>query len=115
MLTNEFGSWPDDADGDVFRQLAASGFNFNVPHAVEYNVDFRSWPPANVALSSLSAKFGELELHEPDGESPGYALFRERGLVSYPRVIEVQHLATQAVAPHQGVCESWGILHAPTH
>jgi hypothetical protein len=115
MPTTESASWPDDADGDVFRRLAASGFSFHMPHPVEYNVDFHSWPPPKAALSALAAAFGELELHPPDGELPGHVLFREHGLVSYPRVVEVQRLATQAVAAHQGVCESWGILHAPAH
>jgi len=38
--------WPDDADGGVFRNLAANAFDFSKQYSVDYNVDFDSWPPS---------------------------------------------------------------------
>ncbi len=37
-------TWPQDADGDVFRQLQKSGFDFTKLYVVDFNVDFAKWP-----------------------------------------------------------------------
>jgi hypothetical protein len=52
--------WPDDADGGVFRRLAAVGFDFSQDWSVDYNVDFESWPPAEAALELRGTAYGDL-------------------------------------------------------
>jgi hypothetical protein len=115
MNDHPLGSWPEDADGGVFRRLASSGFEFDVPHTLDYNVDFASWPPPEAAIAALSSKFGTLTVYKPHGSSAGYVLFQEIGLVSYPRVMEVQRVATEAVAEFGGICESWGVMRPAAH
>ena len=104
-------SWPADADGDVFRRLEASGFNFSAEYAVDYNVDFPAWPPPQEAIRWLQQEYGNVELYPPEVESDGYALFRVRGFVTYERVTGVQQHTSAALAKFGGVCESWGVLH----
>jgi Regulator of ribonuclease activity B len=104
-------SWPETADGDVFRRLEASGFDFSVAHVVDYNIDFDSWPPTEEAISLLTSAFGQVSVHTDQGETSGYVRFQEAGLLKYERVVTVQELATQVMAPFGGVCESWGVLH----
>ena len=108
-------SWPEDADGDVFRRLASSGFAFGLPHTLDYNVDFTSWPPPEAAIKVLSRLFGTLAVNEPRGSTSGYVQFQDAGLVSYPRVIEVQRIASAAMAKFGGVCESWGVMRPSNH
>lgn len=103
-------SWPEHADGDVFRRLEARGFDFEREHVVDYNVDFGSWPPPQVAVDLLRAAFADLSIVEPHHDFGGYVQFRERARLSYPRVIEVQEFVTAAMAPYGGVCESWGVV-----
>ncbi len=103
-------SWPDNADGDVFRRLEASGFDFTARHVVDYNVDFNSWPPPEEAVAILRREFGNVAIHEPEENFGGYLQLQENGLVSYDRVIAVQASVTSAMAPYGAVCESWGVL-----
>ena len=104
-------NWPDGADGDVFRRLKTSAFDFSKHHIVDYNVDFNAWPPSPAALELLAEKYGELELFEPEEDSRGYVLFKVTGPLSYEGVVNVQRSVTAAMQPYGGVCESWGVLH----
>jgi len=103
--------WPDDSDGDVFRRLQTSGFDFAASHTVDYNVDFSSWPPAPEAMAELAEMFESVTVYEPDDESEGYVLVREHAKVTYQRVIQVQKEVSNAMSRFGGICESWGILH----
>ena len=38
-------SWPETADGDVFRRLQSSQFDFSSLREIDFNVDFEHWPP----------------------------------------------------------------------
>jgi hypothetical protein len=64
--------WRDDANGGVFRSLAADNFDFCRPYPVDYNVDFESWPPVARALDWLEASYGRLGLYPPDENGLGY-------------------------------------------
>ena len=103
--------WPDDADGGVFRSLAANAFDFSKQYSVDYNVDFDSWPPQAAALDLLRAMYGELGLYPPDEHGDGYVKFQVLGKVSYEGVTSVQRQASAAMGQFGGVCESWGVLH----
>ena len=103
--------WPNDADGDAFRNLLQSGFDFSRSYTVDYNVDFASWPPSQKALELLMESFGKLQIIEPDDDGSGYVQFQEQGKLQYPRVVEVQRHATSLMTPFGGYCDSWGILH----
>lgn len=102
--------WPQDADGDVLRRLAARGFDFSRDIAIDFNVDFDEWPPAPEALELLRASYGALELFEPFDGSAGYILFQVIGRVSYESITAIQRDASSAMRPFGGICESWGVL-----
>jgi len=104
-------SWPNTDDGDVFRRLLSSQFDFNADWQVDYNVDFKSWPPAKEAISRLREDFANPTIYEPEDGRAGYVLFREHGRLTYDRVIAVQEQVSKAMAPFGGVCESWGVFH----
>jgi hypothetical protein len=85
-MTDFTADWPEGADGDVFRRLAAAGFEFTKAWPVEYNVDFESWPPPEAALEQLRALYGEVLLYPPDEEGGGYVLFQVVGPLTYEGV-----------------------------
>ena len=102
--------WPDDADGDVFRRLAESDFDFSKPHTVDYNVDFNSWPPQQPAIDLLASIYGAIEISEPGEFGAGYVLFQIHAPVTYEYVTTVQRNVSIAMAPYGGICESWGVM-----
>ena len=103
--------WPDDADGGVFRSLAAAGFDFQKSWVVDYNVDSERWPPSEAAKELLGALYGDLTLYPPEEDGAGYIQFQLTGPVTYEGVISIQLRASAAMRPHGGICESWGLLH----
>jgi hypothetical protein len=104
-------TWPDDADGDVLGRLAASGLDFDVPHVVDFNVDFQRWPPFDAALATLRQRFADVESYPSPGGRDGYVLIRTRGVLSYDWVTSVQREVPSLMKPYGGVCQSWGLLH----
>ena len=103
-------TWPDDVDGDVFRRMLQSGFDFSKAHVVDYNIDFKAWPPSDEALAQLRRSYESVTVYEPDGNLGGYVQVQLREVVTYARVIATQQNLTKAMALFGGVCESWGAL-----
>ena len=104
-------NWPEDANGDVLRRLKEAGFNFSVPHEIEFNVDFTSWPPPQKSISWLRSNYQSVTVYEPDAEFRGYALFTVVAPVTYEFVVSTQAQVSNALSPEGGICESWGLLH----
>ncbi len=104
-------NWPNDADGDVFRRLKESGFNFELEHDIEFLVDFESWPPAQEVVDKLKNRYGNVELYSPEEDSEGYLLFNIKNKVTYDFVVNIQDSVTILVKKFGGVCEAWGLLH----
>ncbi len=104
-------TWPNDADGDVFRRLERDGFDFSKPHTVDYYVDFDAWPPHRSAIEILRATYGNIEVVVSEENGDGYVLFKIVGLVTYEDVLSVQRSVSLAMRPYGGVCESWGVMH----
>ncbi len=63
--------WPNDADGDVLRQLNDGGFDFSQPTLNDFEVDFESWPSSPLAMATLWRHYPSLKCHEPDDEHEG--------------------------------------------
>jgi hypothetical protein len=103
-------TWPDDADGDVFRRLESSGFDFSKVYSIDFNVDFDQWPPSAAATEAIRHAFPGAKVYVED-ETQGYVLFKVSSLPTYEFVIKTQIDATTIAAPFGGRCESWGILH----
>lgn len=99
-------SWPETADGDVFRSLEESGFDFSGEAMVDFNVDI---PNPDAMPDAIDAA---LELY-PDaaiGEEDDYFVVQLSTRLTYDFVIEVQQKLTAAAAPFGGKCDSWGVL-----
>jgi hypothetical protein len=102
--------FPDDVDGDVLRRLEKAGLDFSRPQTVDFNIDFNCWPPATEALNILRAKYGSIEVVEPEENYSGYVLIQAQALVNYPFVAGTQKETTTLMSKFGGVCESWGVL-----
>jgi len=106
-------NWPNDADGDVFRRIQRSNFNFETPCLVDFDVDFQEWPPHSEAIRILEREYPSAKVYEPSSDFNGYVQFQIYGLVTYELVVRTQEHVTKLMGPFGGVCEAWGILHQP--
>jgi hypothetical protein len=101
--------WPTNADGDVFRRLQSQGFDFTIPHKIDFQIDFDAWPPSNEAIATLKRKY-QVERYEPELDSPGYIQITLFALLTYDFVIDIQGSLSRQLSPFGGVCEAWGVL-----
>ena len=64
--------WPSDDDGDVFRSLRESGFDFDKEYKIDINLDFNHWPLLANEKKAIDTLFPEAEYIEPEaGEDIG--------------------------------------------
>lgn len=112
-MTHQPNGWPADADGDVFRRMQASGFDFGKEVDIEFMVDLESWPPPMPFLQALRERHPDIKLYEPDEDGDGYVKFIVHGLLTYELVTAVQAEVSQLAAPYGGVCEAWGAMQPP--
>ena len=103
--------WPNDADGDVFRRLERSGFDFTAVWDIDFNIDFESWPPPDALLTRLKREYEKVEVIEPENESRGYVTFVVKAKLTYELVMSTQDKVSEIAKPFGGICESWGVLH----
>ena len=102
--------WPNDVDGDVFRRMEHHDFDFSKYHAIDFNVDFKAWPPMPEALEFIRKRYPGATVHEPDGDGVGYVQFQVHALVTYDLVMQIQREMSALVADFGGRCESWGVM-----
>lgn len=102
--------WPQNADGDVFRRLEKSGFNFDVPYSIDFNIDLNAWPPSAELLNILRKQYSTLKIFEPDAVGSGYVQFVIEAKLTYELVMFVQGSVSELAAPYGGICESWGVM-----
>ncbi|MEM9965997.1 MAG: ribonuclease E inhibitor RraB [Asticcacaulis sp.] len=98
--------WPNDADGDVFRRLKATGFNFSSATSIDFIVDFETWPPESRAMELLKEAFPEAEFDS--GED--YLVIILNAKLAYGFVTETQNKISELLSPFNAQCDSWGVL-----
>lgn len=103
-------TWPNDADGNVFRSLEEDGFDFSKDHMVDFNIDFESWPPSTEAINLLKEKYQNIEVIEPDEEFDGYIEIQIPTKLSYEFVVKVQKEVTALMKKYGARCESWEVM-----
>ncbi|MYM67077.1 hypothetical protein GTP45_09575 [Pseudoduganella sp. FT55W] len=65
-------AWPNDVDGDVFRRMKSSGFDFDATVDIDFNIDFDDWPPSAELIELLREKFAVVRVYESDDLGSGY-------------------------------------------
>ena len=102
--------WPNDVDGDVFRRLEESGFDLSKYHEIDFNVDFKRWPPMPEALTHIRARYPNAVVYEPSGEDRGHVQFQVHARVTYELVMRIQAEMSALLADFGGYCQSWGVM-----
>jgi hypothetical protein len=103
-------AWPNDVDGDVFRRMQSSGFDFETPTDIEFMVDFDVWPAPQEFLEQLRARYSSVEVIPPDEDGEGYIQFVVHAPLTYELVMQTQKTVSELASPFGGVCDSWGAM-----
>ena len=111
MNTHVPREWPDDADGQVFRNLRDRSFDFEQKSTIEFNVDFDEWPPDPAALRKILQLFPCAEQYVEDGSDHGTIIVKVHTELDYRFVVDTQKTLTDIVSDFGGWCDSWGVLH----
>ncbi|OKO74255.1 hypothetical protein AC628_22940 [Bradyrhizobium sp. NAS96.2] len=101
--------WPRNSDGDVLRSMAKRGFDFSLPHEIDFNIDFQAWPPPAEAIQLLRSKCQDVKIYD-EGQ---YVQLRINAHVTYEFVIRTQADFSEQMKAFGGVCESWGVFYMP--
>ena len=107
-------TWPETADGDVFRRLESSQFDFSSVHKIEFNVDFDDWPPSPEAIRWIEREYEDVKAYPPSDNFNGYVQLKIVAKLNYDLIVATQNRVSSAMAQYGGVCESWGTLHSPS-
>lgn len=100
-------NWPQDEDGDVFRNLERDGFDFSAEVLIDFNVDVAD--PANIGFAIDAA----LEVY-PDaavGLEDDYFVVQLQARLTYDLVVSTQKKLTATTAKFGGNCDSWSVMH----
>jgi len=109
-------NWPNDADGDVFRRLQSTGFDFYKEVYIDFNIDFDHWPLLPEEVKKINSLYPGCKYYEPKEEGIksanqiGYAQFQVLTKLTYALVMEMQIKVTKEMKGFGGYCESWGVL-----
>jgi len=110
-------NWPNDADGDVLRNLEKQDFDFDKVWEIDFNIDFASWPLSLEAQQGIKSIYPNCVFEEPDdedieeGNTSGYVRLTVKSQLTYDLVIRMQAQISQDARPFGGRCESWGLMH----
>ncbi len=107
--------FPFDSNGDVFRRMQASGFDFSKPHDVEFFAVFRTEAEADEVAQLYLAdhKAGErlVNIETRPAESGGMELELVKSmLLTHGAVTAFESVLRERVATRDGYLDGWGVL-----
>lgn len=112
--------YPNDADGDVLRGLAAEGVDLTQPRLLEFYCYAASSAIAEDICARLTALGFKCHIFEDDEqEAPDdtrLSVYAERVMVpSYDAVIRVQNELNAVLSEFDTCCDGWGTLFDPSN
>ncbi len=114
--------FPDDDDGRVLQDMAASGIDLSKPRAIDFMIDVKSESAGKRLTEDLARKGYSVQLEydpgEPDFESgvddeedfgPSWTVYATVTIVpEYDELIARQKALNEIATRHGAKCDSWG-------
>lgn len=98
--------WPRDADGDVFRRLRETGFDFSKRVKIDFEVYFPERRSTPQAAQVIAHAFPAAHISpQEDG-----LLVQVDSIVTYELVTRMQAELSDLAARFGGACNEWGVL-----
>lgn len=107
--------FPDDTNGEVFKRMASSGFDFGPPHDVEFFAVFRTKEDADRVAQEYVAdhRAGDtlVAVDTQPHDVGGMELKIVKSmLVSHENVTAFEKLLAERSGKYDGYMDGWGIL-----
>ena len=108
-------SYPDDANGDVFRRMEADQFDFDQEHVVDFFAILENEADADyvamqfVADHEAGDEYATIETR-PHDEGGTELTLSKRMLVTYTAVCAMEDLLATRVAEVEGYLDGWGVM-----
>ena len=110
-------NFPDDENGDVFRRMQQSGFDFALPHDVEFFAFFATETDADACAMMFVADRAagdplvgiETRPSHRGGMEPELV---RRMVLTHDAVTAFERLFRQRADAHGGTLDGWGVLQA---
>lgn len=116
-------TYPDDPDGAVLAELAASGVDMTRPLSIDFPVVAIDEDSARAISAALTAAGYDNEVvydsGEPDGDeeydeeeiAPAWDVYvRTRMVPDYDAIVGIQAQLDQIAGPLGGQCDGWGVM-----
>ena len=108
-------TFPDDENGDVFRRMEASAFDFSRPHNVDFFAIFPTMREANeVAKQFIADHHAGAPLvsvkTRPSEKGVTELMIVKSMLVTHEDVTNFENLLGRRVAQHDGCLDGWGVM-----
>lgn len=108
---NERTDYPNDADGDALRRVAADGSDMTKPMSVDFHVSVPSRQNAEAVVSAAGQLgFATRIWDYEEGDEDWTAECTKTMIATYKAVVETQRSLTELAGPHGGSCNEWGTL-----
>ena len=107
--------YPDDVNGEVFRTMEDSAFDFSVEHVVDFYAVFATETDADQIAHMYLAdhKTGDMLTNietKPRDEGGMELILSKRMMVTYEAVTEFERKLRERVSRAEGYLDGWGVL-----
>jgi hypothetical protein len=100
--------YPNDADGDALRRVAADGNDMSAPMVMDFPVVLPAETPARQFASVAAARGYRVHVWKHD-DDPGWDVICSIDMVpTHADVVRIQRELTEWAGPYRGYCDSWG-------
>ena len=100
--------YPQDADGDALRKVAAHGADMSRPMIIDFSVDASNEEVATSVASLVTSRGYDPKIYHDD-ESGNWSVYCSRSmLATYEGVVAAQDELNALLQSLGAVCDGWG-------
>lgn len=100
--------YPNDADGDALRSIAASGSDMSRPMLIDFAIDAASKSIAQACLAAIEDAGFEASLYQDDEDQRWSVYVPIRMIAEYDAIVRTQKILGELVADLGGTPDGWG-------
>ena len=107
-MASEIPDYPEDADGDALRSIAASGSDMTRPMVIDFAIDAGSKAIALECLAALEDAGFDASLYQDEDDKRWSVYCPIRMIPSYDAIVRTQKILGELAAEHGGTSDGWG-------
>ena len=100
--------YPNDADGDALRRLAADGADMDAPMEIDFFVAAPNELAAEEIADAAEQADFDTEIHQDDESGAWTVICTAEMLATYETILAAQKRLDQLAVPYEGFADGWG-------